>query len=117
MISQLIADLDSDEFAVREKASVGLETEGKRVEFALRQALEKVPSLEVTRRIERLLSRLESAKTSPERLQMSRAISVLERIGTTEARRLLRWLSRAAPEAAQTREAKEAIRRLEKTGG
>ena len=43
----------------------------------------------------------------------SRAILVLEHIGTAEARRLLRELADGAPDAWRTQEAQAALRRLD----
>src|SRR5262249_37204957 len=53
--AQLIADLDHDRFAVRQKATQQLLRLGKGAEPALRDLLKKRPSLEVTRRVEELL--------------------------------------------------------------
>src|SRR5262249_25181294 len=54
-ILQLIANLDSDTFTVREKASQDLERFGEFAELALRKALAGKPNSEVRRRIELLL--------------------------------------------------------------
>jgi WD40 repeat protein len=55
--ARLIADLDSDQFDVRDKASRQLERAGAAAAFALRLALEGQPSAEVRRRAEELLSK------------------------------------------------------------
>jgi WD40 repeat protein len=114
VIARMIADLDSDDFEVREKAREGLEKEGEWAEPALRRALADRPSLEVRRRIERLLALLEGGPPSSPRMQMLRAIAVLERLSTPEARRLLEKLARGAAGAVLTREAKEALRRMDR---
>ncbi len=43
LIARLIADLDSDDFAVREKAQLGLKKEGEEAEFALRLRSRNIP--------------------------------------------------------------------------
>src|SRR5262249_10643236 len=75
-VTQLLADLDSDQFAVREAAREELEKLDEAVEPALRQALAGKPSPEAKRRMENLLDRLEGS----ERLRVSRAVGVLEAI-------------------------------------
>jgi WD40 repeat protein len=117
LIARLVADLDSDDFAVREKARLGLEQQGELAEHALDRALGERPSLEARIRIDRLLRRLERAGPSPERLRVLRAIAVLERMGTRQAQELLRWLAEGAPEAFQTQEALAAVRRLGRRPG
>jgi hypothetical protein len=52
------------------------------------------------------------AETVPERLQALRAVEVLERIGTPEARKVLETLATGAPAARLTREAKASLGRL-----
>ena len=54
-VAPLIADLDHDDFAVREKATRELERLGDVAGPALRKALEGEVSAEVRRRVERLL--------------------------------------------------------------
>jgi hypothetical protein len=78
---------------------------------ALRRALADNPSAEVRKRLEELLSR--PALLPPgEALRRVRAVEVLERLGTPEARRLLGALAGGEPEARLTREAQAALRRL-----
>ena len=89
-----LADLDSDRFAVRQKASRELVKLGKMAESALRRLLGGRPSLEVRRRAEELLARREKEEISPEPLRVRRGVRVLESVGTPEARRLLEELSR-----------------------
>jgi hypothetical protein len=111
-ITTLIAQLDDDAFVVREQAMVELEKLGAPAEAALRKILHGEPSLEVRRRAERLLEKLEERATTPEALRVLRALEALERIGTPEARQVLVKLARGAPEAALTLDAKRALDRL-----
>jgi hypothetical protein len=111
-VARLIADLDSDRFAVREKAAHELEQLGRLVEPALRKALAERPSAEVRRRLTQLLERPTEAILPPEQLRAVRATEVLEQIGTPEAKALLEKLAKGAPEARLTQEAKASLQRM-----
>lgn len=110
-INQLVADLDSDTFAVREKAAEQLRELGDLAESALRTALEHAASAEVRRRAAALVEQMDPVR-SPERLRVLRAVEVLELIGTKEAREVLAGLAQGAPEARLTQETKAALERL-----
>ncbi len=113
-LCRLLIDLDSEQFAVRQKAQEELEKLGDLAEPALRKALEDKPTLEARKRVQALLERLRGPVTRPEVLQALRAVAVLEDIGTPEARRLLDELAQGAPEARLTREAKASLVRLQR---
>src|SRR5262249_27213922 len=85
-VPALIADLDADEFAVREKAAGELEKLGDTAEPALRKALKGGLSAEARRQIERLLEKL--GDLPPEHLQALRTLEVLEHLETPESRQL-----------------------------
>ncbi|MGH7226650.1 MAG: hypothetical protein ACRELF_25825, partial [Gemmataceae bacterium] len=108
-IEKLRADLDSDSFSTREAATRDLTRLLYRAEPLLRRALDNKPSLEMRRRIEAILAkpRLPLA----EDLRALRAIAVLERIGTPEARRILEKLAGGAV-SPETRAAQAALQRL-----
>jgi RNA polymerase sigma factor (sigma-70 family) len=108
-LARLLADLDSDQFTVREKAATELEQLGDAAEPSLRRALGDRPSVEVRRRLTELLAKGEAG-----RLHASRAIEVLERPGTAEARQRLEELAKGAPGAWLTNEAKAARDRMTK---
>jgi WD40 repeat protein len=127
-VAQLIAALDSEKFAERERATRELETLEDAAAAELRQTLTRKPSLEVRRRVEALLERLNKPLTGErlqsmlerlnkpltgEQLQSLRAIEVLEHIGTPQAREVLKTLSEGAPEARTTEEARRTLRRLD----
>ena len=114
-IGRIIADLDSDEFDTREKASQELERLDKGAEPAVRRALAGGASAEVRSRLERWLAQPEKAASAPEDLQTLRAVEVLGRIGSTEAKEILKTLAKGAAEGRLTREAKATLERLEKT--
>jgi hypothetical protein len=107
----LLADLDSSEFRKREAAAARLRELGDRAGGALREALKAGPSLDKRRRLESLLRALEGPP-SGEALRELRAVAVLERVGTPEARGLLKELARGGADARLTREAKASVERL-----
>jgi WD40 repeat protein len=110
-VRRCITDLDSDEFAVRSAAVTELKKLGHRAAPALRESLAGKPSAEVRRQVEEVLAGLRLT-LSPEVLQRLRAVQVLERIGSTKARRLLETLVKGAPAAPETQEAKASLERL-----
>jgi hypothetical protein len=113
-VARLIAELDADSFEARQAASAALARLGQETEPALRAALKGNPSAEVRRRARELLRALPEGPRRPtaEELRASRAVQVLERIGTPEARRLLGALAKGAAEARLTHEATAALGRL-----
>jgi hypothetical protein len=106
----LIADLDSNQFPVRDKATQELEKLAELAHPALKKALAGNPSLEMRQRIETLLDGW--PKWSPGKLRTLRAITVLEQTGTPEAKQLLERLAQGVPEALLTQEAKGSCERL-----
>lgn len=114
-IARLITELDSNQFVVREKAMHELEKLGKMAEPALKKALAtQQPSLELRRRMERLLEKLDGPVSSPDLLRSLRALEVLEQIGTPEARQIIEALARGASEDELTQQAQAALTRLAK---
>ncbi len=111
VIAKLVLDLDSSDFATRERASVELSTLDSLAEPALRTALSSQPSLEMRRRVQQLLEQLASPPSSTH-LRTLRAVEVLEHIGTPGAREVLETLAGGAIEARLTKEAKASLRRL-----
>jgi hypothetical protein len=111
-IARLIADLDDDDFEVREKASAALRMLDRVPEEAMRKALEGTKSAEVKQRLERLLDRLENTTIPAEELLAIRAVEVLERVGSAEAKDVLRGLAKGYESARLTREAQAALGRL-----
>lgn len=107
---RLIADLDSDSFKWREKAQLELRKIGYRAEPYLRRTLKNPPSLEAALRIQKLLRRLE--EWTPRRLQLVRAIDVLEHLDTPQAQRFMKALGGGPPGTQLTREAHAAYRRM-----
>jgi hypothetical protein len=113
-LARWIADLDSEEFAVRERATRELSKAAETARPALIRARSGSPPLERRRRLDLLLEAIDNPVPSGEGLRGLRAITALEYLGTPAARRLLQRLSEGAPEARLTREARAALRRLAK---
>jgi hypothetical protein len=106
-VSRLVADLDADQYAVRDRASRELRSLGQGAREHLRQALKTATSIEVTRRIEAAL-----AATPDEELRTRRAIEVLEAIGTPAAMTLLKEWGTGNPETVVAREVAAALKRM-----
>jgi WD40 repeat protein len=115
-IRQLIEELDSDKFAVREAASQELRKLGVAAKPLLLEALKKDTPLETRQRVEKLLEGLKDAplgQLSAETISRIRAIFVLERIGTPDACRVLEILAQGAAGARETAYAQAALKRLQ----
>ncbi len=110
-IARLVRDLDADDFDVREQASARLRALGQAAAPALQKALDGTPSAEVRQRTRSLLAALDKKGSSPE-LRASRAVEVLERIGTSDAQAVLKKLARGNEEAPLTQDAVAALKRL-----
>lgn len=115
-LARLIADLDSDDFKTRENASKELAKLGRMTEGALKKTLDENPSAELKRRIQILLDKLDPKEDDPEQILLLRVIEVLERLGTPEARKLLRKLAQEASIPDVAREAQGSLQRLGKVG-
>jgi hypothetical protein len=108
-VADLIADLETGAFAVRERAESELRGYGPLVELPIQQALQAEPSLDARRRLERLLKDV----TGPgERARPARAVQVLEYSATDAARELLQELAAGRAGEFTAREAKAALNRL-----
>jgi hypothetical protein len=110
-VQRLLTDLESEEFATRRQAIRELEGLDVQVEEALRTALGRKPGLHAQRGLRSLLAKLEGPVQNPDRLREVRAVEALEQMGNQEARLLLQTLARGA-DARLTREAREALKRL-----
>jgi hypothetical protein len=111
-VARWLAELDHDQFTVRERATEELAKLGPMVAPVLRKTLDGSPPLEMRRRAERLLQQLQEAVPSPERLRALRALEVLEEVGTPAARRVLEELAGGAADAELTVGARRTLERL-----
>jgi WD40 repeat protein len=112
-VGRLLKELDHDDFGVREAAQARLAKAGAVIEPALQDALlHGEPSAEVRHRLTGLLRSLHREAPPPEVLRASRAVEMLEYLGTPEAREVLETLARGAPRARLTWEARASLERL-----
>jgi len=111
-VRRLIADLDADEYEVRERAQRGLEGIRSQARPLLEKTLAGTPSPELRTRIELLLSDVHAPPLAREDLAGHRAVMVLERVRTPSARAFLAELSGGPAEARLTLDAKAAAVRL-----
>jgi WD40 repeat protein len=113
--AEVIARLDHAKFAVREEAARALAKRGEMIEGDLQEALKKAASAELRTRLEQLLAKLDpTVPPAGEVLRGLRCVWLLERIGTSDAKRLLSEVATGATGSRVTIEAKEALERLGK---
>jgi WD40 repeat protein len=110
-LEKLIAAL-AGKAAASKKAEDELAALGPQATPYVRQALAKKPSTEAGKRYRALLDQADLPGRVPERRRLIRAIEVLERIGSDEARRQLQALAEGDSVAELTQEAKAALARL-----
>ena len=115
-LRQALANLDSNQFVIRQSAEKQLAGWQERAEPALRDALNDKPSLDKSRRIERILATPPAIVASPDVLRHVRAVRVLEYVAASgsdvAATGLLKKLAGGDPEARLTNEATAALGRL-----
>jgi WD40 repeat protein len=104
-----IVDLASNNFTIRQRATKELERLGECVSPFLRERLAFRPPLDERQRLERLL---EGGGRLPTSLRALRAVEVLERLATDDARTLLKRLAEGAPGVRLTQEAQTALERM-----
>jgi WD40 repeat protein len=114
-LARWIAELGSDQQAVRDQAAAQLERLGQAAEPALRTALAANPAAESRKRLEWLVGELRGLEPTPAMRLARRAAEVLERLATPQARQLLAELAQGAPEAWLTYESRLALGRLDLT--
>jgi RNA polymerase sigma factor (sigma-70 family) len=112
-VAERVAELSSDEFKTREAAATELKRVVDVVEATLVDARRTAGSPETCRRLDEILATVRPAVVPPEVVRTLRAVAVLERIGSPDAREILKTLSGGASGAELTREAKSALERLD----
>jgi WD40 repeat protein len=111
-VTALVARLDHDDSATRDAAEAEFARLAELAAEALRPVAERSTSAEQRARARRLLDRLGGVVTDPQRLRVVRAVEVVERVGTPDARRLLADWAAGADRALLTREARAALDRF-----
>ena len=97
-VEDLIDDLNSENFSIRDKANRELVKLDRLAESALKKKLSANLSLETRQRIEKLLGRLLGPISASVQLQSARAVETLELIGSDAAKALLTKIAAGAPE-------------------
>lgn len=111
-VEKWVAQLDDEQFAVREEAKRKLKELGDQAEPALQSAMKRSSSVEQRRRVQELLSHLNRSTHPPERILALRTVELLERIGTTEAKDALRIIAKESPGIVIQQNAEAALLRL-----
>jgi WD40 repeat protein len=115
-VARLIAQLDDDDLAVRDRANDTLMENRKAVEPALKKALAGKPAPEARRRLAHLLAPADGTQPLSHVVAL-RAVELLELIGSTEAKKLLGELAKGHSGSRLTLEASAGLTRLSKKGG
>jgi dipeptidyl aminopeptidase/acylaminoacyl peptidase len=110
-LDRLLAALDADRHAVRERAMRALAGRGRSVLPALQAALGRARSAEAGARLEKLIRAVPTDLT-PEEVAHRRAVKAMALSGTPAASELLSEWANGAPGAVLTDEAQAALRRL-----
>src|SRR5207249_4879261 len=93
--AQLAADLDSHSYSVRQAAMSQLRDLGEQSRIVLQKALAKAANLETRRRIQYLLTEVQTNDREPQNLRPIRALEVLEHASSLQAHKVLEELLRA----------------------
>jgi hypothetical protein len=109
-VRRWLAELEDEQFAVRQKAAAGLAALDLRAAPALRERLRVTDSEEARRAITRLLDQIDQWVANPQRLREVRAVEALQRNATPEARKLLEELATGDASARLTHEARASLR-------
>jgi WD40 repeat protein len=113
-VEKAIERLSADDFETRQSSQEALAAAAWRIAPRLEEALGETADVEVQHRLNAAL-KIGTAWPRPDLARAVRAVEVLERLGTQEARKFLRELSSGNADARLTREAKAALKRLEKS--
>lgn len=112
LLRQWIEDLGNQSFRVRDRASLKLEQTGRAALAALKEARKTGLSLELGRRIDLLLEKLDSEILSLEQIRQLRALEVLEHLAIPEARQILSQQAAGPDWDPVTLDASAALKRL-----
>jgi RNA polymerase sigma factor (sigma-70 family) len=111
-LAERFRNLDAPKFADRDRATRDLEALGERVAPALETFLAGLPTAEARDRAARILDKVRGPRGADARaLQLHRALEVLERIGTAEARGAVEAVARGDGNEALQRDARATLGR------
>ncbi len=113
-LPKLIADLRNDDANTHLRAAVKLQAFGIKASGALLKALSEEPRETVRRRIEGVLATIGEFPISAKELRRTRAVQLLEQIGSQEAAEILRRLADTKPPTAASLDADAAFQRLKR---
>ncbi|AWM35782.1 ECF RNA polymerase sigma factor SigE [Gemmata obscuriglobus] len=113
VVAGLVGKLGSEDFVTREQSEKELVALGEGAADGLRAALAQATDAESRQRLTKLLAPLGGPVRTGDRLRALRAVEVLERVGTAEAREALRVWSGGARGAELTEAARAAVARLD----
>src|SRR5262249_58500195 len=102
-LGRLLDELRTGPLKARIQAADALVGMGELAEPALRQALAGKPDAQLREQLESILRQMQERGPPPQLRRDLRAVEVLERIGTAEARLVLRLVARRAPAPPPTR--------------
>ncbi len=111
-VEELIGSLGDPDSATRDVALAELKRLGRQFEPVVRRSLAGKPLPEAKGRLRILMASFTQERPGREFLQTSRAIQVLEQIGSAPARRHLSTLAGGYPFARATQDARAAVKRL-----
>jgi hypothetical protein len=114
-LERIIADLDSEVFTKRQKATSDLDKLGRPAALVVRHRMEKVSSLELKRRLANFASRYETGLL-PEEIRAVRVLEFLENFGDLAVREVVGELAAGEPTADLTIRAVAAKARLNRVG-
>ncbi len=113
-IAVLLAELSHEQITRRDKAVQDLEKVGALCEPMLAAALQKPSSMDMRRRMEKLLGKAQSPDPSPDTLLALRLLEALELANSAEARQVMESLTKEVPPTRITEEAKVSLARMKR---
>jgi WD40 repeat protein len=112
-LPKLIAELSGDDAKASLQAESRLKSFGNQASGSLFMALAEKPPLAARRRIEQVLRSIGEFPIPPETLQRTRAIQLLEQIGSDSAAKILKKLADTQPPTTSSVDATAALQRLQ----
>ena len=107
-----LADLNHVDYARRAKAYARLEPHAEALHDRLKRELDDATDAEAIGSLRKLIDRAERDHRPADGVRTSRALELLEELGTPEAKAVLEGLTKGVPKAKRTIDAKEALERL-----